>query len=230
MQRRIQYMALFVLLALPLWWLAASASVWLAWPASSCTVLAAAYGSSRPAWICGKNVDGSIRPFPLVVNLPWLILTWAVWALTAVIGRERAVDAIPGTPLSISRYPLASVDLAQFDLIFDLTSEFPRFYRPAKRYECLPNLDGVPLVRLAPASRIEPHEQILVHCAQGHGRSATFAARLLCELDYFTQPETAYRAILAARPGARLADCQLQQLRGLAQWQADTHAPPTHPA
>lgn len=129
---RIRYAVFFGLLALALSRLAQSGG-WAAlawWPAASCVALALAYGLGAPRLICGKREDGRVSATLLLLNLPWLALTWSVWLLTSLVSREPAVHAIPGTSLCISRYPLWGVDLAGFDVIFDLTAEFPRLYAP----------------------------------------------------------------------------------------------------
>lgn len=183
------------------------------WLATSALVLASAYGFQKPWLICGKQRSGQLLPLLLIVNLPWLLFTWLIWLLIALINREPPLSHIPGTRLWISRYPLFGVDLHAFDQIFDLTAEFPALGRKATTHECLPNLDGVALTRWTPTQNVDANQRILVHCAQGHGRSATFSSVLLAELGLFSSPEAAYRAILDARPGARLSASQRAQIQ-----------------
>lgn len=183
------------------------------WLAASTLLLAIAYGSRRPWLVCGKNNSGRLSLLLVIVNLPWLLFTWSIWLLTALLDREPPLTHIPGTRLWISRYPLFGVDLRAFDRIFDLTAEFPALGQKNATHECLPNLDGVALTRWMPSLKVDANQRILVHCAQGHGRSATFSAVLLAELGLFSSPEVAYRAILDARPAARVAASQWAQIR-----------------
>jgi hypothetical protein len=214
---RVRYTAFFTALS-ALWfyyWFAiqSPARWWLLWPALSCIVLAGAYGFNRPTWVCGKSPSGRIALLLLLTNLPWLVFTWVAWLLVVLFSREASVNPIAGTQVSISRYPLLGVDLSGFDRVFDLTAEFPLFYKPTKaQYHCLPNLDGTALHNFQPLCNVNAEEKILVHCAQGHGRSATFAAILLARIAGYATPLDAYQAIAAARPGAKMASSQRVQL------------------
>lgn len=216
MADRIRYAIFFVLLcAICVYYGFASgkpAQWWLLWPALTCGVLAIAYGFVRPSLVCGKTESGRVSPLLLTLNLPWLAFTWIAWLLTVAISREPSVNPISGTNVSISRYPLFGVNLASFDRIFDLTSEFPRAYSHSARYHCFPTLDGVALSDLNALPTVEANEKVLIHCAQGHGRSATFASLLLARNSAFSTPEVAHLAILEARPGARISRSQQRQL------------------
>lgn len=185
----------------------------LLWSALSCVVLATAYARHRPDLVCGKQASGQVSALLVLINLPWLALTWLVWGLGAFFSREPAISAIPGTNLSIARYPLWGVDTRGFEHIVDLTAEFPCLDRSPARYQCLPNLDGVALHLDQPLFLIGADERVLVHCAQGHGRSATFAALLLARQAKFAIPEAAYLDVFAARPGARVSSSQRHQLQ-----------------
>jgi protein-tyrosine phosphatase len=140
------------------------------------------------------------------------LLTWSTGILLAALSREPAISHILGTNISIARYPLWGVNLSGFSHIFDLTAEFPRFYRCTGHYECLPNLDGIALAQWKPISPLNKHDTILIHCAQGHGRSTTFAAVLLTKMGIFTTPQQAYQTIIQIRPAAKLSSAQYLQL------------------
>jgi protein-tyrosine phosphatase len=104
------------------------------------------------------------------------------------------------------------VDTSGFALIVDLTAELPRLYGMGASYECLANLDGVALAnrRLHHLPAVE--DKVLVHCAEGHGRSATFVSCLLCEIGFYDTPLRAYETVVASRPGARISSSQMKQL------------------
>src|SRR5436190_940901 len=54
---------------------------------------------------------------------------------------------------------------------------------------------------------------MVVHCAQGHGRSAMVMAALLVRRSLAATPEEAVRRVKQARPGARLNRWQWTKLR-----------------
>ena len=214
---RIRYTAFFIVLSASCmyYWLTIGGEGrwWLLWPGLSSIVLAAAYGLNRPSLICGKDSTGHVSPFLLLINLPWLAFTWLLWIIIALLSRESTLSLIPGTNVFISRYPLFGVNLSEFDRIFDLTSEFPRFYEPVAQYQCFSNLDGIALCNLQLLPLLNSEERILIHCAQGHGRSATFASLLLAGHSMFATPEAVHLAIISVRPRAKLASSQQFQLR-----------------
>lgn len=135
-----------------------------------------------------------------------------MWALAALLSREPAVSEIAGTNISIARYPAFGVDLSKFDRVFDLTAEFPVCYQRIPGYECVANLDGICL-RQTEGWDVGAGESVLVHCALGHGRSATFTALLLVKLGLFSSAESAYRAVLRARPRATVGRAQWRQIQ-----------------
>ncbi|HJL16687.1 MAG TPA: dual specificity protein phosphatase family protein [Sandaracinaceae bacterium LLY-WYZ-13_1] len=74
---------------------------------------------------------------------------------------------------------------AEVRVVVDLTSELPRAapFAAVARYRCVPTLDTAApapdeLRRLIDELAPEPGP-VLLHCAMGHGRSATVAAALL---------------------------------------------------
>jgi len=158
--------------------------------------------------VCGKNSTGKASWFWSAINLPWLLFSWVTWLLLACISREPVINQIAGTNISISRWPLFGVDLQQFEIVVDLAAEFPRFYQFDARYESMPNLDGVALINFLPTKELKKDLEILIHCAQGHGRSAAFVALLLGRSGFSDSAQDAVVSILNARPLAKMALCQ----------------------
>ncbi|MDI1435366.1 protein-tyrosine phosphatase family protein [Polyangium sorediatum] len=180
----------------------------LLWPTLSCVVLAYAYARNRPHLVLGKSSDGRISWFWTSLNLPWLLFTWTTWIVLAVFSRESRVSRLEGTNIHLGRWPLLGPDLSRFDVVVDLAAELPRWYRFAHRYEALPNLDGMPLVHDTPRVEIGPDTVVLVHCAQGHGRTASFVALLLCRRGITSTVEEAIALIHDGRPLARMSRSQ----------------------
>lgn len=91
----------------------------------------------------------------------------------------------------------------------DLTSEFsePAAMRSGD-YFCLPILDAsIPSLEefLNGIERVASHPgPIYVHCAEGHGRTALFAAALLIRWSEAENSEQAMARLSAARPLVRL--------------------------
>ena len=211
-----RYFVFFILLAAFLAYLMCSmvaAAKWLlVWPFVSALVLMFGYLGNRPYLVCGKTRDGHVNTFLVMLNLPWLLITLAVWFARAIVSREPHINRIGETNVYISRWPVFGVDTGSFVLIVDLTAELPRLYGVDARYECLANLDGVALVNRRLSRLPSAEDKVLVHCAEGHGRSATFASCLLCEIGVFDTPLRAYEAVVASRPGARVSSSQMRQL------------------
>jgi protein-tyrosine phosphatase len=73
---------------------------------------------------------------------------------------------------------------------------------------------GPPLTTLqAAVERVATAERVLIHCAQGHGRTGLFAAALLLRRKLADTPEQALAQITAVRPRVRLSAAQLRVLR-----------------
>ena len=150
----------------------------LLWPALSMLIMSLAYLFNRPSLVLGKKSDGNINLFLLLLNFPWLLLTWCVFRMQLLVGKESFSDQIEGTNIWISRRPISKDNLSVFDVVVDLTCEFPRT-KKSQKYYCFPNLDGHVLANCPPPDEMFEGDHILIHCAYGHGRSALFTALLL---------------------------------------------------
>jgi len=154
----------------------------LIWPAVNLLILALAYASNQPNLIMNKKDDGSISPILLALNLPWLLITWGVFRLQISFEKDFA-NQLEGSNLWISRRPTSRDDLSQFDLVIDLTAEFSKDQIKVK-YRCFPNLDGHILKHNKPISSEWTDKKVLIHCANGYGRSSLYAAILLVEWQF----------------------------------------------
>ncbi|MCI5193842.1 MAG: hypothetical protein D3915_12075 [Candidatus Electrothrix sp. AU1_5] len=213
----LKYPAVFILLAAMLAYRAVVfpqhiASWMLVWLAANLVVMAVAYILHKPALILGKTERGQINRLLLVLNIPWLILSWITLWLQSKFTQEPPFNQIGDTNLYIGRCPFPGADLSDFTIIIDLTAEFPVWYMSDALYVCRPNLDGVALINHAPPCTISEKDKVLIHCAQGHGRSATYAAFLLGAIPAYAQPENVLRLIQQSRPGAVPCREQLRQI------------------
>jgi len=149
-----------------------------AWVSINMFALSLAYFFNRPDFILGKNSHGKINPLLLILNLPWTLFTWIVFKLQILVSKEQFCHQVKGTNIWISRRPGSHDKIDKFDLIIDLTCEFPAD-KTTSQYICYPNLDGHHLSSLPIIDQIPLDKKILIHCANGHGRSALFTALIL---------------------------------------------------
>jgi diacylglycerol kinase (ATP) len=170
----------------------------------------------------GVRVEGLARRpgWSLVLRailLPYVILGAISLYIARWVDREGLFNALaPG--LFIGRLPFHSersrLWQAGIDAVLNLCWEFPgpsRIDRERRlEVEWVPILDGAAptdgqfeeAVRWVAARRDEGR-CVLVHCAQGHGRTATVAAAILVRLGLAGDADQALSMIRAARPLAR---------------------------
>jgi protein-tyrosine phosphatase len=132
-----------------------------------------------------------------------------------------------GGRLYVGRLPLPAdhrrLAEAGVTSVLNLCAEFPRLSRlradSGMSTAYVPVLDGAApsrrqfeaAVAWIEARHAEGHS-VLVHCAQGRGRSVTVAAAALCRLGLADGPDDALARIIAARPRARPSRRQRQAL------------------
>jgi len=212
---------------------------WL-WPASVSFGLSVLYtshaaGGERLREIVprafGKRDDGTQH---LVAWIPWgpyLAYTWFLHELARWFTREDAANEVaPG--LWVGRRPTARDLPAGCLLVVDLCAELPagRGIASGRRYLSLPALDAsAPTPRQLDVA-VRTIAEInggatLVHCAFGHGRSATVAAAVLLHRGEATL-EDVERRLRAARPHIRMSWGQRRALATYAQRFLKTSDPP----
>lgn len=181
------------------------------WLTGNAAFMAAAYWLNNPFLVLGKQIDGAVNPLLTGINLPWLLLTWLTFWAQAMLTREDFCNRIQGTRIWVSSRPGKQTDLGRFDLVIDLTCEFPADVCDG-RYLCFPNLDGHGLAQLPHTGEIPAGGDILIHCANGHGRSALFASFLLREMKIAGDMEAALNMIQLSRPLAKPNSAQRKWL------------------
>ena len=182
------------------------------WCAVSCVLMSTAYFFQCPKLVMGKTSGTIFGAMIFILNLPFLAFYWLVWLLRHAFSSKPPVCRIGDTNVSVSQYPIFRVPLDQYDVIFDLTAEMPAIYRVRGKYVAIPNLDGVPLSQWDVPLEIDRNQRILVHCAQGRGRSAVYAAMLLKKLGYVSDADTACQWLKQSRPVVHLTKAQRRQL------------------
>jgi hypothetical protein len=169
--------------------------------------------------IFGKTAGGSLRIGPLVVMLPHLAITWSVWHLHHWMRAEPIWDPIaPGLFVGRRcRFDQLPPGTAK---VLDFTAEFPgdRQTRRTLKWLSVPLLDGCAPgaddYQTAFAFLAEPGDSVLyMYCANGHGRSATFACALLIKLGLAPTPEAAVEMVTQRRHGASPNQEQVRSLQ-----------------
>jgi protein-tyrosine phosphatase len=189
----------------------ASAYPLFAWPAVTCTIVAASY-AGLGAWPFGKNARGGIHPVATVLLAPYFAVAWVVLFVLRLRTEAGHHEIRPG--LFLGRRELRARELpTNTTLVVDLTAELSRLAPKGAEYICLPTLDGSAPYDLPRArsiiERIVAHDGIVyVHCAAGHGRSAAIVACVLLAEGRATDAGDAVARIRGIRPGVGLSRSQ----------------------
>ncbi len=171
-----------------------------------------AYAFNAPKfWL--KQPNGKIHPVSFLLLAPMHILNWVSLWLAIRLQKEPAYHEIrPG--LWLGRRLLgreAEFFISNHAAVVDMTSEFSENSALlANPYLCLPLLD-----RTAPdvkqleeaiffIGRHLPERPVFVHCAVGHGRSATVVAAWLLRQDRTPDVNAVIQEIRTIRPGVNL--------------------------
>ena len=196
------------------WWLLVVGESYLA----ICFLALATIYGLRTAGIIVDDIRVRSAPLALlrVILLPYL----AVGALTLYVGRWFDSEGLlnPVAPgLYIGRLPFPSersrLRDAGVHAVLNLCWEFPGFSgadaEPGLETAHLPILDGAAptdsqfLAAVQMVGRWNAAGQcVLIHCAQGHGRSATITGAVLVQLGLAADVDQALLMVRAARPFA----------------------------
>jgi hypothetical protein len=195
-------------------------AVVLAWIATACFIVSAAYAFNRPD-VFGKR-GGQLLWWRTVPVLPYLVafriscalMRW--WRQLPVL--EEVVPGLHvGGRLRPEEVPRDTT------LLVDLTCEFsePALMRMQPGYRCLPVLDGAcPPDEEACLALLDElaHAQgtIVVHCESGKGRAPTLAALVLMARGLAVGPLDAVERIRAGRPSAKPTGVDLEFMARIA--------------
>jgi len=179
----------------------------LAWPALSFLCVAAGY-LALGGRVLGKRADGTRALWSRVLHAPYDLLVWLTLGLLR-LSSERPFDEVsPG--LWVGRRCPPDRLPKGVAMVVDMTAELaaPAGLPEAVRYRCLPTLDGhaprYEELRDLVAEMAVFDGPIYVHCAAGHGRSATAAAALLLVRGAVADLPGAVALMRRSRPGVRL--------------------------
>ncbi|HEY0073524.1 MAG TPA: dual specificity protein phosphatase family protein [Abditibacteriaceae bacterium] len=167
----------------------------------------------------------------------WLLF-WPYFALNYLslwlfrrASRENAADEIaPGLWMGCRLWPRDEKQLPEIFAVLDLTAEFAEvtFLQKAPHYLCVPVLDTTaPTIEELShgVEFLQAHLNqgpVYVHCALGHGRSATFVAAYLLKSSQVQTLEETLSHLRKIRPGV---DLHLPQKNLLEEYFQTLHEP-----
>ena len=188
----------------------------LLWFGANFVVVGAAYG-----WLgakaFGKRSSGKIAGWALCLLLPYLLLNWTLWHIQRLITKSECCNKIAPN-IWIGRRAFANELPDNISLIVDLTAELtePPDLISGKTYICVPTLDAsVPsdeVFQELIGTISSWQGNIYIHCALGHGRSATVAAAILISQGVVDNANQAEKLLKKARPGISFSTAQRQLL------------------
>ncbi|MBD1836928.1 dual specificity protein phosphatase family protein [Coleofasciculus sp. FACHB-64] len=189
------------------------------WTGVSFIAVGAAYGWLG-AKVFGKRSDGTMGWLNICLLMPYLLLTWITWHLQRLIEKEECCNEIaPG--IWLGRRVFLNEFPDNISLIVDLTAEFPepKNVISGRAYICVPTLDAsVPDYQVFQKliDKICAWQgNIYIHCALGHGRSATVVAATLVAKGLVNNANQAEALIKNKRSGIEFSKAQRDLLKRL---------------
>jgi hypothetical protein len=172
-----------------------------------------------------KRSDGTLGITSRVLLLPLHFLNWLPLRVAIISEKGKPFHEVQ-TGLWLGRR-LLNHEAEMFCesgqiAVLDLTSEFPKtpiFCRAT--YLCVPTLDHTSPTEKQVAEALEfiethiPNGRVYVHCALGHGRSATVVAAWLLRKKVVTSVDSAVTQLKSSRSGVSLNLKQVAMLKKL---------------
>lgn len=180
------------------------------------------YAVSRPGMLL-KRATGRRPVWAWVLYWPYFVLNGLSMGLFRMGEKRPAfVEVVPGLYLGrrLSEREACRAGLPEWRAVLDLTAEFPETRRlRGMAYRSMPVLDASApsLEELAEAvdwlkDRVE-EGPVYVHCALGHGRSASVVVGYLMATGKVGTVEEGVAFVREKRPGVRLVKAQEAVLR-----------------
>ncbi len=193
---------------------------WLiAWSGMSWVLAGCSYAFLGPK-LFGKRADGRLTVGNMVLLLPFLLVTWLLWHLQIAFTREpHHAEVAPG--IWFGRRCYGHELPPEIKMVVDLTAEFAetRAVQQDRTYLCVPTLDASVPSPQAFGELIDAlvrcEAPLYVHCALGHGRSATVVIAVLAAKGIARTLEEAEQRVKQARKGIRINAVQRNLLQ---QW------------
>jgi protein-tyrosine phosphatase len=201
------------LIALALW-----TGAWiLLWPAAVLLAVAIVYLARAPRAL-GKRADGTLAWWAWIAWAPLLGYMRLLHELARALTGEPVADQV-AAGVWVGRRPRAHELPDGIAIVVDLCAEMPEVAEVAhgRRYLAIPTLDAMSPtpaeIARAVDAMLDAGGPAFIHCAFGHGRSATVAAALLVRRGDATLDDVE-RMLRARRPRIGLNG---QQRRALAE-------------
>lgn len=184
------------------------------YPSMSFAIVAIGYLGVGPR-VFGKHSNGGRSLVATIFLLPYLLLTLATWHLVRLVSQEPAVNRVD-PDLFLSRRLLSDELPNGVKTVVDLTCEFTDPPFACDNYHCFPFLDAScptadELNELAKRILTLP-KPVLIHCAQGHGRTGLVAAAVLLVAGKASTSAEALALVRTVRPGIELNASQRKTL------------------
>jgi hypothetical protein len=173
-----------------------------------------------------KTRRGSLSPFSFVFFWPYHFMNFLSLAAFRFFSTKPAFhEILPGLFLGCRLFPSDQLKMANLNIqsVLDLTCEFGEveFLRGQSAYLCIPLLDTTAPTIADLETGIKfiqshlPEGSVYVHCALGHGRSATFVVAYLLTARISTNPDEAIKFLQSKRSGVKLHSEQMAVIKQL---------------
>ncbi|MBI1247236.1 hypothetical protein GC197_05250 [bacterium] len=214
-----KYGIAFGLIGIAFVWLASQSPwFWLGiWFAVAFETVAVSYFLSTPV-LFGKRSDGSRQWWAWLLLLPYLVFVHAAWTMQLLFERSAPMHRLGSSVIMARRLRPREIP-SDVTAVLDLTCEFldPIQIRSRDGYHTEPTLDagGMDVERALYWAKLarELEGPILVHCANGSGRTGHVVAIWLIAWGMADSPEDAIQKVQAARPVVRLNRRQIAQVQ-----------------
>lgn len=185
----------------------------------ACLLQSLAYGTREPGWL-GKIATGRYSFWGTLALWPMWLITMGLLSLASLWSRYPAiVEVVPGLWFGRRLFAHEARRIPSY-AVLDLTAELPepQAFRSRSEYLCIPMLDGVAPSTAQLQAAMDwlqcTHRKgpVLVHCAQGHGRSACVVLCYLISKGLVTSIDDGLRLLRSLRPGVSVNREQRQRL------------------